>query len=129
MANDQAKNAGPVAQEQPYPPAMPPYAQPLGAAYPPGYPIYYAQPPDSNHGENPSGAPPGPQYMIPFPAAPGMVIPYPPPPPGQSGYFFFAAHARSLTSKIDFTQYPQSTPATANGPRAKRRQVKMAVSS
>ncbi|KAG6377374.1 hypothetical protein JVT61DRAFT_15170 [Boletus reticuloceps] len=112
MANDHPKNTGPVAQEHPYPPAIPPYAQPLGAAYPPGYPIYYAQPPDSSHGENTSGAPPGPQYMIPFPAGPGMMYPYPPPPPGQG-----------------FPQYPQSTPAAANGQRAKRKQVKMACTN
>ncbi|KAG8216919.1 hypothetical protein J3R82DRAFT_7195 [Butyriboletus roseoflavus] len=112
MANDHAKNAGPVAQEHPYPPAMPPYAQPLGAAYPPGYPIYYAQPPDSSHGENANNVPPGPQYMIPFPAAPGMMYPYPPPPPGQG-----------------FPQYPPSTPAAANGQRPKRKQVKMACTN
>jgi hypothetical protein len=98
MPNDHAKNPGPVAQEHPYPPTMHPYAQPLGATYPPGYPIYYAQPPDSSHGENASGGPPGPQYMIPFPAAPGMMYPYPPPPPGQ-GVQYFSNHAHFLRQK------------------------------
>lgn len=88
MPNDHPKNTGPVAQDNSYPPAIPPYAQPLGATYPPGYPIYYAQPSDSSHGENANGSPAGPQYMIPFPAAPGMMYPYPPPPPGQGVQYF-----------------------------------------
>ncbi|KIJ62194.1 hypothetical protein HYDPIDRAFT_115073 [Hydnomerulius pinastri MD-312] len=112
MANDQTKNAGPVAQEHPYTPAMAPYPPPFGATYPPGYPIYYAQPPDANHGDTANGVPPGPQYMIPFPAAPGMMYPYPPPPPGQG-----------------FPQYPQPSPTAANGQRAKRKQVKMACTN
>lgn len=99
MANDHAKNPGPVAQEHPYPPGIPPYAQPLGAAYPPGYPIYYAQPPDSSHGENTNGGPPGPQYMIPFPAPPGMMYPYPPPPPGQGEQCFFTTGALLTSEK------------------------------
>ncbi|KAH7887095.1 hypothetical protein F5I97DRAFT_1936630 [Phlebopus sp. FC_14] len=109
MANDQAKNAPP--QEHPYPPTMTPYPQPFGSAYPPGYPIYYAQPPDASHGDGTNGAPPGPPYMIPFPAAPGMVYPYPPP-PGQG-----------------FPQYPQPAPAAGNGMRPKRKQVKMACTN
>lgn len=127
MANDQAKSPGSVAQEHPYPPGMPPYAQPLGA-YPSGYPIYYAQPPDSSHGENTNGATPGPQFMIPFPAAPGMMYPYPPHPPGQGAQYFFRPPTPLTSEKIGFPQYPQSTPATGNGQRPKRKQVKMAVS-
>ncbi|KAG9313355.1 hypothetical protein JVU11DRAFT_5670 [Chiua virens] len=129
MANDHAKNAGPVAQEHPYPPAMSPYGQPIGAAYPPGYPVYYAQPPDSSHGENTNGSAPAPQYMIPFPAAPGMIYPYPPPPPGQGVYDFCKPQGPFSKGQIAFPQYAQSTPPASNGQRPKRKQVKMACTN
>jgi hypothetical protein len=42
--------------------------------------------------------------------------------------FFFNYEYFLRQKKIGFPQYPQSTPAAANGQRAKRKQVKMAVS-
>ena len=77
MTNDQTKNAGPVAHEHPYPPTMTPFPQGFGATYP-GYPaVYFAQPPDSNHGDGANGATPAPPFVIPL-SAPGMIYPYPP---------------------------------------------------
>ncbi|KAJ8588323.1 hypothetical protein M405DRAFT_261313 [Rhizopogon salebrosus TDB-379] len=99
MASDQAKNAGAVTQEHPFPPPMPPY-QPYGA-YSSPFPVYY----DPNHPE-PNGAPhPAPPYMYHYPP-PGMMYPYPPP-----GF------------------PPYAPPASANTQRAKRKQVKMACTN
>ena len=114
MANDHAKNPGPVTQEHPYPPAMSPYAQPLRVAYPPGYPIYYVA-----HGENA-----GPQHMV-TSAAPDPCIP---PPPGQGAQCFFQPGALLMSNKIGFPQCPQPMPAVANGQHGKRKRIKMAVS-
>ncbi|KAH7907539.1 hypothetical protein BJ138DRAFT_1116609 [Hygrophoropsis aurantiaca] len=112
MSAEQAKNSGPATQDHPYPPPMAPYPQPFGASYPPGYPVYYPPPSDGHHGDTNNGTAPGPQYMIPFAPAPGMMYPYPPPPAGQ-GY-----------------QYPQNgTAGTANNSRPKRKQVKMACTN
>lgn len=111
MVNDQAKSAGALAQEHPYPPTMAPYPQGFGTTYP-GYPIYFAQPPDANHGDGSNGATPAPPFMFPIAAAPGMLYPYPPP-PGQP-----------------YPQFQQpASPAAAGGPRPKRKQVKMACTN
>ncbi|KAI6148771.1 hypothetical protein BKA82DRAFT_476882 [Pisolithus tinctorius] len=111
MVNDQAKSAGPVTQEHPYPPTMAPYPQGFGATYP-GYPIYFAQPPDASHGDGSNGTTPAPPFMIPIAAAPGMLYPYPPP-PGQP-----------------YPQFQQPAPAAAtSGARPKRKQVKMACTN
>ncbi|KAI6108625.1 hypothetical protein EDD16DRAFT_71738 [Pisolithus croceorrhizus] len=111
MVNDQAKSAGALAQEHPYPPTMAPYPQGFGTTYP-GYPIYFAQPSDANHGDGSNGATPAPPFMIPIAAAPGMLYPYPPP-PGQP-----------------YPQFQQpASPAAASGPRPKRKQVKMACTN
>ncbi|KAG6333196.1 hypothetical protein ID866_5893 [Astraeus odoratus] len=102
MVNDQAKNAGPAAQEHPY-------THPMAAPYPSpfaGYPVFIAQAPDANHADGQNGGP-GPPLMIPIAAPPGMLYPYPP--PGQP-----------------FPQYQQPQPP-ANGQRPKRKQVKMAA--
>jgi len=104
MANDEAKNAGPVAHEHPYPPTMTPYPQGFSATYP-GYPaVYFAQPPDTNHGEGASGAASAPPLMIPI-AAPGMLYPYP---PGQRMLRFPHPHVfAALTSDSSLsTVYP-----------------------
>ncbi|KAL4072473.1 hypothetical protein V8B97DRAFT_372250 [Scleroderma yunnanense] len=108
MANDQAKSAGPVAHEHPYPPTMTPYPQGFSATYP-GYPVYIAQHPDANHAEGANGTAPAPPFMIPIAAAPGMLYPYP---PGQP-----------------FPQFSQPAPPATNGQRPKRKQVKMACTN
>lgn len=90
---------------------MAPYPQGFGAPYP-GYPIYFAQPPDASHGDGSNGTTPAPSFMFPVATAPGMLYPYPP--PGQP-----------------YPQFQQPTPpaATAIGPRPKRKQVKMACTN
>jgi hypothetical protein len=111
MASDQAKNAGTVAQEHPFPPPMPPY-QPYGA-YSSPFPVYY----DHNHPESNGALHPAPPYIYHYPP-PGMMYPYPP--PGTLTFVAIFVMGSYVRSNQDFRLTHLLPQLTHNAPSANR---------